>query len=258
MNLFRLQSQDLLKKQGACLLPRDYCGKVGWMRIVFLNTWHGKVEEALTSYLQQKAPTTDIFCFQEADADMQRLCTQVLPEYNVYADRKFITDTDDFSQTTYVRKDIVVTSSGSILKDHPRTGLGLYVEIKTGEERLFICNFHGMSRPVDKLDNQDRVLQSTALLEFFKDKKQVVIGGDFNVLPETNSIRMFHEWGYQDLINKYGITNTRNRYVWERYPDTKQYYSDYAFVSPEVHCLKFSVPNNEVSDHLPLELEIAA
>lgn len=228
------------------------------MRIVFLNAWHGKVEDALASYLQQKAPTTDVFCFQEADEDMQRLCAQVLPNYSVYTDRKFITDTDDFPQTTYVRRDIVVASSGSILKDHPRTGLGLYVELKVGMERLFVCNFHGMSRPVDKLDNPDRILQTTTLLEFFKEEKSVVIGGDFNAFPETESIRMFHERGYQDLINEYGITNTRNRYVWERYPDTKQYYSDYAFLSPAVRCLEFTVPDNEVSDHLPLELEIAS
>lgn len=227
------------------------------MRIVFLNVWHGKIEQALTSYLQQKAPTTDIFCFQEADGDLQYLCAQALPEYDVYTDRKFITSTNDFAQTTYVRKDITVISSGSILKDHPRAGLGLYVEIKTGEERLFVCNFHGMSRPVDKLDNPDRILQTTTLLEFFKNEKQVVIGGDFNVFPETNSIQMFSARDYHDLINEYGITNTRNRYVWERYPDTKQYYSDYVFLSPAVRCLKFTVPSNEVSDHLPLELEIA-
>jgi endonuclease/exonuclease/phosphatase family metal-dependent hydrolase len=235
----------------------DYYGRVAWMRIVFLNAWHGKVEQALTSYLQQEAPTTDIFCFQEADDDLQRLCTQALSEYDIYTDRKFITSTNNFAQTTYVRKGITVTSSGSILKDHPRTGLGLYVEIKIGEERLFVCNFHGMSRPVDKLDNPDRILQSAALLEFFKDEKRVVIGGDFNIFPETDSIQTFRAWDYHDLINEYGITNTRNHYVWERYPDTKQYYSDYVFLSPAVRCLKFTVPNNEVSDHLPLEIEIA-
>jgi endonuclease/exonuclease/phosphatase family metal-dependent hydrolase len=236
----------------------DYYDKVGQMRIVFLNAWHGKVEHALVPYLQQKAPTTDIFCFQEADDDLQRLCAQALPEYNMYTDRKFITDIDNFAQTTYVRKDITVTSSGSILKGHLRTGLGLYVEVETGKERLLVCNFHGMSRPVDKFDSPDRILQSETLLEFFKGEKRVVIGGDFNAFPETNSVQMFRAWDYHDLINEYGITNTRNRYVWERYPDTKQYYSDYVFLSPAVRCLKFTVPNNEVSDHLPLELEIAA
>lgn len=202
--------------------------------------------------------TTDIFCFQEADGDMQRLCAQVLSEYDVYTGIKTLSEANDFAQTTYVRKGIPVVSSGLILKDHQESGLGLYVEIQAGDKTLFVCNFHGISRPVDKLDTPERVLQSTTLLEFFDKKERVVIGGDFNVFPETKSIQIFATSQYQDLISDHGITNTRNHYIWDRYPDNpKQYYSDYVFLSPAVNCLEFIVPNNEVSDHLPLELEIA-
>jgi endonuclease/exonuclease/phosphatase family metal-dependent hydrolase len=226
------------------------------MRVIFLNTWHGKIEDALGEYLRQNNQTTDIFCFQEGDGEVQRLCAQFLTGYTSYTDRKTLSETNNFAQTIYVRKDLVIRSSGSILKSHLRTGLGVYVEVAIGEKRLFVCNFHGASRPVDKLDNTDRILQSTTLIDFFKDKNHVVIGGDFNLFPETESVQIFQTHGYQDLIKEYNITNTRNRYVWERYPDTKQYYSDYAFVSPLVHCVDFTVPNNEVSDHLPLEVTI--
>lgn len=230
---------------------------VGRMRIIFLNAWHGKLKQALSSYLRQEAPGTDIFCFQEAYDDMQQLCAEILPEYTAYTDEKSLSDTNTFKQAIYVRKGVKVVSSSSILKERLQTGLGLYLEIEREGKRLFVCNFHGISRPVDKLDNADRIVQSSTLIEFFKDKDYVIIGGDFNAFPETKSIKMFRARGYVDLIDAYHITNTRNRYVWERYPESKQYYSDYVFLSPTVRCINFAVPDNEMSDHLPLELDIA-
>ena len=187
---------------------------------------------------------------------MRKTYLNILSEYDVYANEKFLSETDSFAQAIYVRKGIKVVSSGSVLQETAGTGLGLYVELETNGKRLFVCNFHGISRPVDKLDNPERILQSKTLIEFFKRKTSVIIGGDFNAFPNTKSIKMFSDQGYADLIDVYAVKNTRNRHVWERYPDTKQYYSDYAFLSASVRCTQFVVPNNEVSDHLPLELEI--
>ena len=67
---------------------------------------------------------------------------------------------------------------------------------------------------------------------------------------------MFQKYGYLDLIKKFGIKTTRNEVAWENYPDNKQYFSDYVFVNPEAKIKSFSVPDLEISDHLPLILEI--
>jgi endonuclease/exonuclease/phosphatase family metal-dependent hydrolase len=83
-----------------------------------------------------------------------------------------------------------------------------------------------------------------------------IIGGDLNLMPDTESVRMFAANGYRDLIAEFKIPTTRNRLVWDKFPDSKQYYSDYVFVSPEVKVREFSVPNNEISDHLPLIVDI--
>lgn len=229
------------------------------MKIVYLNAWDGESRSEITKYLQTQASTTDVFCFQEAFDNMKALCNDILVDYTAYIDEKTSTGregTFTFCQATYIRKEITVTSSGSILQGQPDCGLGTYIEIAQEEKRTFICNFHGMSRPVDKLDNPSRLLQSQMLIDCFKDKERVVIGGDFNSFPETENIGMFAEAGYRDLIKEFAIKTTRNRLVWERYPDTKQYYSDYIFIAPGVTLQEFIVPNNEASDHLPLELTI--
>lgn len=228
------------------------------MKIIFLNTWNGRVQPALTKFLEEQAKDTDIFCFEEAYDEMKQLARETFPGYAEFEKYKYVTDDDNFPQATYIRKEILLLSSGAVLEYEENVGLGLYVEIPFKNKTLCICNFHGMSRPVDKLDDRDRIRQSERLIDFFRHKKgPKIIGGDFNLFPDTKSIRMFQENGYRDLIKEYGITNTRNRFAWELYPDNKQYYSDYVFVSPDVAVKNLSVPDIEISDHLPLILEIA-
>lgn len=234
------------------------------MKTVFLNAWDAKIPE-IREYITDQAQTTDVFCFQEAYENMQNLCAELLPDYAAYND---YVSKDSFPQATYVHKRHNVVSSGSILKDQPNTGLGIYVEIEQSDnnsedsrnnQNLVIGNFHGISRPGDKLDNPNRITQSQELIRFFntffENKSEVIIGGDFNLLPETESLKMFEQAGYTDLIKKLGITTTRNRYVWDRHPNSKQDYSDYVFISPSVELISFKVPRNLISDHLPLELE---
>lgn len=68
---------------------------------------------------------------------------------------------------------------------------------------------------------------------------------------------MFKEHGYQDLIEDYSITTTRNHIALDPYPDNPQYHADYAFASPDIRVTDFTVPSTVVSDHQPLELSIA-
>lgn len=129
--------------------------------------------------------------------------------------------------------------------------------IQQGDSRLTVANVHGISYDADtKLDTEGRLVQSKTIIESLQDiQYPIIIGGDFNLEPTAESIRMFAEAGYRDLIASHHIKTTRNRLVWERYPDTIQYYADYTFTSPDVHIRSFMVPENEISDHLPLILE---
>jgi len=228
------------------------------MKIIFLNALNAHLRKPMEAFLRKHAPDTDVFCFQEAEDEMQRLCEAELSEYERVEATKMLYAKDHYFQATYVRRGLSVRSS-PVLQDLPDMGLGLYTEISQKGRVAHVCNVHGIARfgnaPDDKKDAPGRIAQSRELLRFFEDKKGPrIIGGDLNVLPDTQSIRMFEESGYRNLVTEFGITTTRNELSWSRYPDRKLYYSDYVFVSPDLRVESFEVPNIEISDHLPMIL----
>ena len=79
-----------------------------------------------------------------------------------------------------------------------------------------------------------------------------ILCGDFNLLPETKSLRILEE-NMVDLVKKFDIHSTRS--VSFKY-ETR--YADYMLVSPDVVVERFNAPHINVSDHLPLVLEFSA
>jgi endonuclease/exonuclease/phosphatase family metal-dependent hydrolase len=188
---------------------------------------------------------------------MLNLSRELLVDFNEVSANKRVSEHDDFYQATFVRKRFDIVSSDILFEGDNELGLAVSVEIRLPNTDVHILNFHGRSRPVEKLDTPDRIRGSQALIDFFANKIGLkIIGGDFNILPDARSIGMFREQGYLDLIKDYGIATTRNRLVWDRYPDDKWYYSDYVFVDDKVRVKQFTVPSDEVSDHLAMILEI--
>ena len=227
------------------------------MKIVFFNIWEeGNTQTELAPCLKELAGDTDVFCFQEAYADMGFLEKEILADYQKVTGYKFLTADDYFRQATYVRSPYHLVSSETLFQDVPGCGLAVSTEIEYAGKRLHIGNVHGISQPGHKLDTPGRFKQSETIIEFFRNKQGLnIIGGDFNILPEARSLRLFEDEGYRDLIKEYRIPTTRNHLAWRKHP-TKLYYSDYIFVSPEIKVISFTVPSVEVSDHLPLILEI--
>ncbi len=228
------------------------------MKIIFLNVWNGKIQEGITKFIKEQSQDTDIFCFQEAYDEFKELFRDVFTNHKKISAYKFVVKDDDFPQATYVGKNINILSSEILFEGQKDCGLGIYLRVEFNNKYpVHICNFHGLSKPGDKLDNLNRLNQSQKLIDFFKEKKGLkIIGGDFNLLPETKSLRMFEENGYRDLIKEFKVLSTRNHFAWDMYPDNPQYYSDYVFVSPNVKVKEFSVPDIEISDHLPMILEM--
>jgi len=208
-----------------------------------------------------RAGMTDVFCLQEAYDDeggMKQLAIALLPDYQAIFTYKALEDKDDFPQATFVHPHLQVLGHQVLFPDNPNVGLGIATVVEDDGKQIAICNFHGRSKPGHKLDTPDRLAQSQGIIDFFATLAipLTVIGGDFNVDHNTEAIQMFERAGYRNLIAENGVRTTRNRLTWERYPNTPQYHSDYVFVSPGVKVKSFEVPDNEISDHLPLILQI--
>ncbi|MBP9728266.1 MAG: endonuclease/exonuclease/phosphatase family protein [Candidatus Moranbacteria bacterium] len=209
-----------------------------------------------------------MFCFQEMTEETRKLCRELFPLYSEYrVTKKGLDPRESFYQAIYVHPRFTVTNVTELLLDEPEAGLALALNVIDKEQSYTIVNLHGVSRAYidgraldvdEKMDFPVRIKQFEIVRDFAQATEgNVIIGGDFNVLPKTQSIRLFQEADYKDLIQEYQIQTTRNHYAWDLYPDSQRYYySDYVFVSPGISVRSFEVSPVEVSDHLPLILEI--
>jgi endonuclease/exonuclease/phosphatase family metal-dependent hydrolase len=128
-----------------------------------------------------------------------------------------------------------------------------YVTVATSEGNISILNFHGLWNGKGKQDDADRLLQSDRIIQFMQTlANPYVICGDFNLLPDTESIKKLESFGLRNLITEYGVTSTRTSFY------TKpEKFADYALVSEVVTVKDFKVLPDEVSDHSPLYLELS-
>jgi endonuclease/exonuclease/phosphatase (EEP) superfamily protein YafD len=227
------------------------------MKILFLNAWNGKLKEELQSFISAMRSSVDVFCFQEFTPEMSLWCTSLLAStYEMYTAEKKVTEEDFFHIATYVRKSFSVTHSQVLLQHDFTVGLGLYTEISYNERSLSLCNVHGISRPGDKLDNPDRLKQSNEIISYLNSRDgEKIIGGDFNLDLHTESVSLFTTHGYRNLIEEFSIPTTRNDYAWSRYPDNKQPYADFVFISQNISLSSFMVSPELVSDHLAMIVE---
>lgn len=254
------------------------------MKIITLNTWGGRAgKEKLLAFFEKHKDTTDIFCLQELwSAPYENLADRVaggqvidhrqimvygmqeiselLSEHISYFRPHFL---DDYGLAMFVKKDLVITEEGEeFVHKHkgyvPDGDLGnharniQYVSLEVDGKSLTIINFHGLWNGKGKTDSDDRITQSKNILEFTKNiTGDFVLCGDFNLLPETESMKMLESSGLKNLLKKYGITSTRTSYYAK---DEK--YADYILVTKEIEVRDFKVLPEEVSDHAALFLEL--
>jgi len=227
------------------------------MKAIFLNCWHAKIKEKLFDFILKNSSSVDIFCFQELDKKFfDELQTKLKNFKGVYQTKRYINDWN-FHQAIFVKNNF----------EFETITVGCQaVKIKSYQSVFFVYNVHGVSLPGDKNDSKERLEQSRQIIDLAqKFSIPAIIGGDFNLNPNTQSIKMFDETDYVNLIKEYKIKSTRNHFAWEQAQEQlrnegrefygKQYYADYCFVTHDIKVKTFAVPDPEVSDHLPLILE---
>lgn len=121
---------------------------------------------------------------------------------------------------------------------------------------LVIAHLHGLREAAGKGDTPARAAQAeriaAALGRFAGADEPLVLGGDFNLLPESATFRRLARLGLRDLVTAHGITDTRTSHY--RKPVR---HADYMLVRPQVPVDGFAAPAApEVSDHRPLVLDL--
>ncbi len=263
------------------------------MKLISLNTWGGKVFEPLIEFIASQKDSTDIFCFQEIyqnDLKVEQVGNiranllgdfkSLLNNYQIFfysvikgydLDGKFAHEIDldlEFGLAIFVRKSLKIKSTGQgvIRDDHTGilnpdfSNLPVYFQFLDFEDKgknFTICNFHGIPKPANKLDTPARINQSKKLLEFLSTKSGAkILTGDFNLLPETESIKML-EKNMRNLVREFEIPRTRSKMSpFYGKPDFQEY-ADYTFVSKDIKVESFEVPDIAVSDHLSMILQFS-
>ena len=257
------------------------------MKILFLNAWFGTKADALYNFILEHEPTTDVFCFSEISNDALEAKSDGsvetgVPNLFTGLEGKLGNFNGRFDQSgelqcggskknpiglaVFVRKNIDADMWGSVVvnenafDDDPDgfERIMQHVRVKRGDGYVWINNMHGLALPGSKLDTPNRIRQSESILaEMEKQEGERILGGDFNLELQTESVLMFEKNGYRNLIREYNIQTTRSDLNRAKYAkEDWQYYADYAFVSSDMKVAKFEVPNVNVSDHLPLIVEI--
>lgn len=134
-------------------------------------------------------------------------------------------------------------------KDWCRSIQNAVIDIN-GKE-LQIINVHGIWNK-DKIGDERTIEQSKFILSKIRNDIPCIVLGDFNLLPETESIKLIND-KMNNLIDKYNILSTRPTF--DDGLDKGNLVCDYIFVNDKVKVNDFKVLDSNVSDHLPLILD---
>jgi len=123
-----------------------------------------------------------------------------------------------------------------------------HAEIEVQEKILNVFNTQGIWDR-NGLDNPRRLKMGEIIANKIKDKKNVILAGDFNMQANTESMRKIEK--YLKNVFKNELTTSFNMRQ-----KTDQGYAtavvDMVYVNPNMKILEHTCPDVDISDHLPL------
>jgi len=176
------------------------------------------------------------------------------------------THCQDFGIATFVHPDIPIVGTearfvhGAFTEhdrwpsvDRPRVANGVRLVDREADRIVVVVHAHGLRDATAKADNPRRRAQAGRLLDLVARLKEpgdvTVVCGDFNVLPDSETLAMLKAFGLTDLV---GSADTRTSH----YPKPGRH-AGYLLVSDPDQVRRFEVvAEPEVSDHRPLVLEV--
>ena len=127
----------------------------------------------------------------------------------------------------------------------------LVTDLKIGNKQLRVLNYHGIWTR-DKQGNE-KTLKACKMINnlALEAESEVVICGDFNLFPDTPSMKLFNK-NYTSLVDKFNVKTTRPSS--NELSKLERNVVDYIWVSKGIKINSFEVVLNDISDHLPLVL----
>jgi len=251
------------------------------MKIITLNAWCGRAGSSVYDFFETYKDI-DIFCLQEVDLDGSKFGTDVTGVNPPAGDPFLFRSIQDilpdhhgffapilsswWGNAIFISNELYrnVTAYGEVLVSDEQQKYMTYdtwfrrslqwVDFSKDGKEYTLINYHGLwEKEKGKDDSSDRLGQSQNIIDFMKtkDERKIILTGDFNLSPDTKSLKMFSDFGLVDLIDIYNITDTRTSLY-----QKENRFADYTFVSSEIKIEEFKVLPDEVSDHAPLYLAI--
>jgi len=241
------------------------------MKLITLNTWGGKIKEPFINFVRDNK-NVDIFCFQEIYDQAKEIMEREYPDvmFNQFTDLKtLLPDHKGFFRPAlegvygiaiFIKNEIFILEEGELLihdsasnsiKDGHHSRNMQWIKVNIEGKDFTVMNVHGLWNGKGKSDTFERLSQSKVINEFVnKVVGPKILCGDFNLNPETESIKILEE-NMINLVTKYSITSTRTSFY-----EKPGKFADYIFTSADIMVSDFKVMPDEVSDHSALLLEI--
>ena len=134
-------------------------------------------------------------------------------------------------------------------KDWARSILTAIISMPNNK-KIKIIDVHGIWNLIRMGDNRTVAQSEFIIAELLKDKMPTIVAGDFNLLPESPSIKMLERY-LTNLSIEYKLQTTRPK----SYDDKKRMVVDYIFVTGDIKVKDFAAVDTDISDHLPLVLD---
>ncbi|AGB70945.1 MULTISPECIES: endonuclease/exonuclease/phosphatase family protein [Rhizobium] len=180
-------------------------------------------------------------------------------------DRRF---DSEFGLATFVRRTypIIGQAAGFVHGEFSADGYGPHPRSRNAHcIRLFdyergypitIAHMHGLRDLEGKGDTPARRHQANALVDLIRQVKhegdRLVVCGDFNLLPGSETFDILSSLGLADLVTSRGYEDTRTSH-YKKQPR----FADYMLVTSNVEVITFDpVAEPEVSDHRALLLDL--
>lgn len=241
-------------------------------------------------FVEDAAVRTDVFCFQEILSDprpssritkegfrtnlLQELSAR-LPDFStVFAPVQVTSNLEPIDRACvqtgvaiFLKNTLHVVAQEAFLlpagtREDNAHHNAQYVTIEINGSLLTFCNVHGIAHPGHKRDTPERLAQSHKILDTLANiEGEKIVMGDFNLLPDTQSARLFEEAGFRNLVKECSINSTRGSHhkilhpEFSASPEGFQEFADYTFVQPTLNVQRFDAPDIPISDHLPMILD---